>query len=142
MQRSGINVRGIDFFSVSIIFRPDIRTVPTGGYFFSFILLPHNRIRIVVSLIGCYLTSSELYFSCNHYNTTLQTLNQSDVALGQITSFLILDFIGCPSVSIRALFKNSIESLWKQYSNSVPITTNVVSSNPAQARCTRYSIMW
>jgi hypothetical protein len=54
-----------------------------------------------------------------HYNTTLQTLNQSDVALGQITSFLILDFIGCPSVSIRALFKNSIESLWKQYSKSV-----------------------
>ena len=55
MQRSGINVRGIDFFSVSIIFRPDIRTVPTGGYFFSFILLPHNRIRIVVSLIDCFL---------------------------------------------------------------------------------------
>jgi hypothetical protein len=26
-------------------------------------------------------------------------------------AFLILDFIGCPSVSIRALFKNSIESL-------------------------------
>jgi len=25
---------------------------------------------------------------------------------------------------------------------SVPITTNVVSSNPAQARCTRYNIMW
>ena len=24
---------------------------------------------------------------------------------------------------------------------SVPITTNVVSSNPAQARCTRYNIM-
>jgi len=25
---------------------------------------------------------------------------------------------------------------------SVPITTNVVSSNSAQARCTRYNIMW
>jgi len=25
---------------------------------------------------------------------------------------------------------------------SVPITTNVVSSNPAQERCTRYNIMW
>jgi len=25
---------------------------------------------------------------------------------------------------------------------SVPITANVVSSNPAQARCTRYNIMW
>jgi len=25
---------------------------------------------------------------------------------------------------------------------SVPITTNVVSSNPAQARCTWYNIMW
>ena len=26
--------------------------------------------------------------------------------------------------------------------HSVPITTNVVSSNPAQARCTWYNIMW
>ena len=26
-------------------------------------------------------------------------------------------------------------------SESVPITTNVVSSNPAQARCTQYNIM-
>jgi len=25
---------------------------------------------------------------------------------------------------------------------SVPITTNVVSTNPAHARCTRYNIMW
>jgi hypothetical protein len=25
---------------------------------------------------------------------------------------------------------------------SVPITTNVVSSNPAQVRCSRYNIMW
>jgi hypothetical protein len=25
---------------------------------------------------------------------------------------------------------------------SVPITTNVVSSNPVQARCTQYNIMW
>jgi len=25
---------------------------------------------------------------------------------------------------------------------SVPITTKVVSSNPAQARCTHYIIMW
>jgi len=25
---------------------------------------------------------------------------------------------------------------------SVPIGTNVVSSNPAQTRCTRYNIMW
>jgi len=25
---------------------------------------------------------------------------------------------------------------------SVPITTNVVSSNHAQTRCTRYNIMW
>jgi len=25
---------------------------------------------------------------------------------------------------------------------SVPITTKVVSSNPVQARCTRYNIMW
>jgi len=25
---------------------------------------------------------------------------------------------------------------------SVPITTNFVSSNPTQARCTRYNIMW
>jgi hypothetical protein len=25
---------------------------------------------------------------------------------------------------------------------SVPITTNVVSSNPTQVRCTRYNIMW
>jgi hypothetical protein len=25
---------------------------------------------------------------------------------------------------------------------SVPITTKVVSSNPAQSRCTRYNIMW
>jgi hypothetical protein len=25
---------------------------------------------------------------------------------------------------------------------SVPITTNVVSLNPVQARCTRYNIMW
>ena len=25
---------------------------------------------------------------------------------------------------------------------SVPITTNVVNSNPAQARCNRYNIMW
>jgi len=25
---------------------------------------------------------------------------------------------------------------------SVPITTNVGSSNPAQTRCTRYNIMW
>jgi len=25
---------------------------------------------------------------------------------------------------------------------SMPITTNVVSSNPAQARCTRYYSMW
>ena len=25
---------------------------------------------------------------------------------------------------------------------SVPITTNIVSSNPAQTRCTRYNIMW
>jgi hypothetical protein len=25
---------------------------------------------------------------------------------------------------------------------SVPITTNIVSSNPAQARCTQYNIMW
>jgi len=25
---------------------------------------------------------------------------------------------------------------------SVPITTNVVGSNPSQARCTRYNIMW
>ena len=24
----------------------------------------------------------------------------------------------------------------------MPITTNVASSNPAQARCTRYNIMW
>ena len=24
----------------------------------------------------------------------------------------------------------------------VPITTNFVSSNPAEARCTQYSIMW
>jgi len=24
----------------------------------------------------------------------------------------------------------------------VPITTSVVSSNPAQPRCTRYNIMW
>jgi len=28
-----------------------------------------------------------------------------------------------------------------QFSQSVPITTNVVSLNPAQARCTRYNIM-
>ena len=27
------------------------------------------------------------------------------------------------------------------YAISVPITTNVVSSNPAQVRCTRYNIM-
>ena len=25
---------------------------------------------------------------------------------------------------------------------SVPITTNIVSSNPAQTRCTWYNIMW
>jgi len=25
---------------------------------------------------------------------------------------------------------------------SVPITTDIVSSNPAQARCTRYNITW
>jgi hypothetical protein len=24
----------------------------------------------------------------------------------------------------------------------MPLTTNIVSSNPAQARCTRYNIMW
>jgi hypothetical protein len=31
---------------------------------------------------------------------------------------------------------------WSHGSQSVPITTNVVGSNPAQARCTRYNIMW
>ena len=29
----------------------------------------------------------------------------------------------------------------KLHMQSVPITTNVVSSNPAQARCTQYNIM-
>jgi len=30
---------------------------------------------------------------------------------------------------------------FKLHMQSVPITTNFVRSNPAQARCTRYSIM-
>jgi len=39
-----------------------------------------------------------------------------------------------------------IESSWISnhllYLQSVPITTNVVSSNPVQVRCIRYNIMW
>jgi hypothetical protein len=53
-------------------------------------------------------------------------------------SYLFLFFFQISNLFFQLLDTLSAFQLPVQ---SVPITTNVVSSNPAQARCTRYSIM-
>ena len=48
--------------------------------------------------------------------------------------------------TIHLKMKGAIVVIWyldlQLPMQSVPITTNIVSLNPAQAMCTRYNIMW
>jgi hypothetical protein len=121
-----------------------------------------NRIKIYLKLtwdcqISCSLNSNypslacppDFYIKKNKKNPTKQPI----ISLFVVTEVTLLSSVlegSSVATSFLALIGFKVLSwslsygswIYSYLCNQVSITTNIVSSNPAQERCTRYNIMW